>query len=242
MEPASSSVSAPGSLSRLHHPAHKPYKDIKHIAIAILEDNPAEDQRHVGILYKHDSARADVRFLELEWHHRLKAEPPSDPVFWAEPRVPPEKAHVLARFCKLVAEKYGGSSQWKLSYAILYTDGRFDLTTGEFLTRDGRGLTCATFVMAMFKTHEISLVLQDEWPHHREGDKAWHDKIVQCLARRADASHVEAVKNELGCARYRPEEVAAAALAEALPVGFQYAESTGLLIVEHLRQSPPTSG
>src|SRR4051812_23253562 len=173
-----------------------------------MERDPTEDQRHVGILYQHDSSRGEVRFLDLAWHHILRARPPGKSLRWAEPKIPPEKARILARFCKLVAEKYSAASAKKLNYAVRYTDGRFDPSSGEFLTRDGKGLTCATFVMAMFKTYEISLVLQDEWPQHREGDKAWHAKIVQALEEdKVDTVHVEAVRNERGCARYRPEEV-----------------------------------
>jgi len=233
----SPSVSNTGILSRLYKPESKPYRDIEHIAIAIMQVD--EEQRHVGILYKPDGTRGEVRFLHLAWHHDLRVEPPKKSLSWAEPKMPPEKALVLARVCKLVGQKYGRGFGKKLCYAVRYTDGRFDLDSAEFLTRDGRGLTCATFIMAVFKTYEVPLVLQDEWPPDRAGDKAWHDKVVRYLAEgKADESHVEAVRNERGCARYRPEEVAAAALAEVLPVGFQFAETTGVLIVDHLRKDP----
>jgi len=236
-EPAPS-PSNPSSLSQLYKPENKPYRDVEHIAIAIKQVD--EEQRHVGLLYKHDRAQNEVRFLHLAWHHDLRVGPPTKALNWAEPKVPQEKARILARLCKLVGEKYTGAFGKKLCYAVRYTDGRFDPNSGEFLTRDGRGLTCATFVMAMFRTYEVPLVLQDEWPKNREGDNAWHEKIVRGLTEdKADESHIEAVRNESDCARYRPEEVAAAALAEGLPAGFQFAESTGLLIVDHLRKGSP---
>ncbi len=104
------------------------------------------------------------------------------------------------------------------------------------MDEDGRGLTCATFVLAMFASHGIPLLQLSEWPD-REEDRAWQEYIVGVLRKNgADEKHVNAVNEQVkrGCARYRPEEVAAAGAAPDLPVGFAYAEELGKRIVVRL--------
>jgi hypothetical protein len=91
--------------------------------------------------------------------------------------------------------------------------------------------------MAVFASRGVPLLRLDEWPHRPE-DRVWQQKIIDQLRmthhpRMED--HVSAVEKELGCARFRPEEVAAAGTSTELPAGFEYAERVGQKIVDRLR-------
>jgi len=196
--------------------------------------------------------------LHLAWHHELKAGPVGSWYWWIEPTLEPERARPFARLCRLLRRKYVDERR-RISYALRYTDGTFDPESGDFLTSDGIGLTCATFVLAVFASRKVFLIRGEEWLACRDEtraveDGAWHQYVVSNLRelihdkrqRRAAPyevaeleAHIAAVEGEMGCARFRPEEVAAAGIAAELPVGFAHAEPVGRRIVEKLRQRFP---
>jgi hypothetical protein len=149
--------------------------------------------------------------------------------------VEPEIAYVLAKLCRKIADQYARGDR-RLAYALRYGGGTFDPGTGIFMNEAGRGLTCATFVMAVFASRGAPLLHWAEW-QPRDEDRVWQEKVVRALrAYGADEEHVTAVNEEAqrGCARFRPEEVAAAGVCDTLPLGFVEAERVGRLIVERL--------
>lgn len=233
-----SSPRDPG-LSRLRDLTESSLEEITAIALVITAVDT--HQRHVGILYKDpDDASAGARLLDLQGHRILGARPPRFPsrYFWVAPDVEPEVAYVLSALCSRIAERYA-HPQRGIAYALRYAGETFETRAGIFMTESGRGLTCATFVMAVFASHGVPLLQWAEWPE-REEDRLWQEYIVQELhARGVEKEHIDAVKEQAtrGCARYRPEEVAAAGLSDDLPVGFAEAERVGKLIVQRL---PPT--
>jgi hypothetical protein len=103
---------------------------------------------------------------------------------------------------------------------------------------DGLGLTCATFVLAVFASRGIPLVRLDEWQARSE-DVIWQDKIISDLRswRKGDPeveAHAAALQGERGCVRYRPEEVMAAGIASELPIGYEFGEEMGRRIAAKL--------
>jgi len=206
--------------------------------IALVIKAGAGTQRHVGILHKDpDDARASVQLLDLRWHHEVGAQAPRLPsrYLWAVPSVEPEIAYVLAKLCKKIADQYVRGDR-RLAYALKYAGATFDRGAGIFMNEAGRGLTCATFVMAVFASHGAPLLHWAEW-QPREEDRAWQAQVVQALRDcGADEGHVTAVNEEAqqGATRFRPEEVAAAGVCDTLPLGFTEAERIGKFIVERL--------
>jgi|SRR5580704_6915066 hypothetical protein len=231
-------------LARLHDSTERSCDEIVDVALFIKAVDAA--QRHIGILYKDpDDAGAVTRELDLRWHHVLgsRAVRVESSYFWAAPSMEPEIAFVIAKLCARIATRYGERGRG-IAYALRYAGGRFDAGTGVFMSASGRGLTCATFVMAVFASRGIDLLRWAEWPE-REDDRVWQQHIVEHLRRTgAGEEHVEAVNDEAtrGCARFRPEEVAAAGTARALPVGFADAERAGQEIVQRLSPQLPTNG
>lgn len=120
--------------------------------------------------------------------------------------------------CRLISERHGDLG---LPYGLSYQIGRFDPQTAELLLDDGAvGLTCATFVLAVFASCGVRLIDTENWPERPE-DAEWHKAIIAALSRRASPEHIAAVTTETGCARFRPEEVAGASSLEDPPRQFE---------------------
>jgi hypothetical protein len=121
-------------------------------------------------------------------------------------------------------------------YAFSPPNDCFDSVTWEFIFGPTRlGLTCSTFVLAVFHTARLPLVDYSSWPVNRPGDSEWQQRIVSLLKGRAPEAHVEAVSREVGSARFRPEEVAGAATVNPLPASFELAAERGEQILELLQ-------
>ncbi|MEP7125513.1 MAG: hypothetical protein ABJE95_31560 [Byssovorax sp.] len=222
------------ALARLNDPAAVPFETIQSVALAIKA--VSAEQRHIGIVYNNpDDPESGTNLLDLAWHYVLSSAPVESGYLWVTPPIEPELGYVLAGLCKKVADRYA-SPERGIAYALRYDGDGFDINTGEFMDETGHGLTCATFVLAMFASYGIPLLQLMEWPE-REKDREWQEYIVGVLRKKGvDEKHVEAVNEQVkrGCARYRPEEVAAAGAAPSLPIGFAYAEELGERIVERL--------
>ncbi|MEQ8455545.1 MAG: hypothetical protein RLO52_19540 [Sandaracinaceae bacterium] len=113
-----------------------------------------------------------------------------------------------------------------------FGNGSFDRVNGTYVQAGApRGLTCATFVLALFAAYEIDVVDLEEWPPRRE-DAEWQRSILCTLkaqfpgaSDRAYFAHIEA---DIGnCVRVRPEEVAGAASRDTFPADFATAEALG---------------
>ena len=117
----------------------------------------------------------------------------------------------------------------KFPYSLRLDPGsRVDETLGRLITKDGIGLSCVTFVLAMFQSAKIQLVDSSTWPIGRSADLDAQQSLVRLLEGRASAEHVQAVREEVGCTRVRPEEIAATACYLAWPVSFPCAEAPSL--------------
>lgn len=182
------------------------------LAVALCRTGP--DQLHCGLLFAAEDAH---RLLHLAFHHDLRNDRWDDVgsrynYWWFATELSAEVQAVIAATCELIIERYmSEASRTSIPFGVLYRGASFDPGSGELILRGGNGLTCATFVLAMFASREVRLVDLDAWPH-RDEDARWHTSVISLLRTcRADPVHVAAVEAEPRCARYRPEEVAAAA-------------------------------
>jgi hypothetical protein len=176
------------------------------ISISVNDDG----SRHVGLLHSfQDSGR--VEMLDLGWHFILRNEEAEPGTFLVRTNIGVRAQLQIAAYCRLIWRMNGsdsipygfGSTQHALNKAGIYLPGE----TGE-------GLTCATFVLAVFDAKRIPLVEYLTWPSNRPDDHQWQQKIVTLLERPRSAAseeHIEAARKGIGNLRYRPEEVAAAA-------------------------------
>jgi len=178
---------------------------------------------HAGVFYRaEDDPQAHL--LHLAWDRDLRHE--SEQILgasirryvWIAPMLPRELVVNLVEACRSIARRSDNIGQ-ELRYSLRYELGSFDPVTGAYAPRGAeRGLTCATFVLAVFRTVGIDLVDVPLWPARPE-DSEWIDKVVAQL-RDHDPEHADAVASDGLCARFRPTEVSGACLVPPHPVSF----------------------
>jgi len=184
-------------------PVNAPDARLPVLSIAIREVSDA--QRHVGILYAAHGGPHVV--IELHDHHKLTQGEPHPAFYFAASIIDERLLFALAEWVGVV---WNRNSDGKVPYSIRYCGKYFGPDGSLLQTGLGEGLTCATFVLAVFADYGLPLVDTNKWPG-RLSDKKWKETILQVIAKSAPAPHVEAQRPFVsGAARFRPEEVAAA--------------------------------
>lgn len=206
--------------------------EVQHVAVAFrIYDHGT----HVGVIYR--AEQGGPALLHLAWHHRLTSEHPDAGYGWVQPPIHPSRARSLAGLCRLIWKRFNETGV--AYYAFRYAADAFDPTTGDALLGDSiHGLTCSTFVLAVFETFAIRLLDLDQWTSNpREDDRVAQERLLELLRRTgAERAHCEAVEQEIGCVRFRPEEVAGGSSASPLPASFAYAERAGVELIAALMQ------
>ncbi len=222
---------------RVYAAKEKPFEHVGQVGIAVLIDSRT---RHVGVLFRRTiESVGKLELLDLADHHCVQCEPPSVKYTWMDVGIEPERQKLVAQLCELIEEEYilrPNSDRQKIGYAFHYRGETFDPMSGVFVTTDGYGLTCATFVLALFASHGVELLHLASWEPRPE-DTKWQAQVLAIMERRrVDPKHIAFMKSELGCCRFRPQEVAAAGTVDGsfLPLGFREAESRGETIVNEL--------
>ena len=99
-------------------------------------------------------------------------------------------------------------------------------------------------MLAVFLAAGLELVSFEMWSQDRPGDREWQEWVISQLRNgladgRVTQEHIDDVKNQVGAARCRPEEVAGASAAEAHPVSFDQAVALASEVLALLR--PPSA-
>lgn len=204
----------------------RPFRQNGGLAVATVR---AHEDAHSGIFYFDQDDEPKV--LHLAFHHRLECTADWTSwmgAIWAEPPIPKERVDAIGALCDLIARMHTNKG---LAYALRFVNSSFDTRTGALNLGPGcSGLTCSTFVMAVFKSGAVQLLQEEQW-QLREGDKGRQQSLVDMLARfGASTEHVDRVKGEIGCVRFRPTDVGGAAGGVALPVGFEEATQLGEIL------------
>lgn len=192
-----------------------------------------DEQRHIGILYRSPQT-GEVRFLDLAWHFRMRDSAARQGGLVIPSGLDETNARLMAAYCRLVVE---ANDRGEIPYGIAYEGSGFDSRTGIWLFGpDGDGLTCATFVIALFEAQGLPILVRSEWPG-RETDQEWQDQILALLsnAPEVEPEYVERQREKIGAARFRPEEVAAGVESTDPPLTFEAAERRGKELVAELR-------
>lgn len=206
-------------------------------AVVTVELNDDDVTAHVGLLYEADDD-GGRRYLELAWHLRMQDhEVPPPGAFWVEPRFTKHQLADIAVSALLIARR---QREGLIPYAFDPADSRFD-AQGTLQLNKSLGLTCATFVLRVFAHAGIRLMNEPTWDERseerrREDEKAQR-KLVAALRDHPDSSaHAHLVATEVGCTRFRAEEVAAASGMTGHPVAFERAEPAGRRVLALLRE------
>lgn len=189
----------------------KEYEDL--FAFLIGRHDPSQKQQHIGLIYL--SKDNEQKFLHLAWHQHLhNSIPDPEKYFVANFDVEQiEKIH-LATYCALVYEQNKNGISYNFDF-----DGSTFNDQGLFVKQDPySGLTCATFVLQVLSSQAYNLLDIKNWIS-REEDKSWQKKILKSLIQYVPKNYYTnkylsdiLQKIEYGLLRFKPEEVAAAAV------------------------------
>ena len=183
---------------------------------------------HAGLVHWEPGEEPYV--LHLAFHAIVRDEPIGKlalDLFWSELPLDDDGAAAVAGYCRRI-----GKRPPFVRYGIAYEGGTLAEDGTAVLGGSAVGLTCATYVLALLRSFNHDIIVLDTWPP-RADDDPWHAHILKMLigfhCKNKDVlspEHIVAVSRERGCARYRPEEVAAAAGVQ-WPSPFDVAEPRG---------------
>ena len=218
----------------VNDPASRPFDTVQDLGIGIRTLR-GESQLHIGILHKVENGSALL--LHLRHHFDLKNEPPANEFRWLQIELDDINRRLVVSLCRAIAEKARN-----VSFGFTYT-GIYFSDLGEYISQPtGHGLTCATFVMAVFAKLRIPLLILAGWPN-RPDDPVWQAGQANYLRQRFGFLLADAVAAHIGEPRYRPEEVSAGAVSRGRPLDFVTAAAMGDRIKRELlrsyRGSPP---
>lgn len=182
--------------------------DIDMISLAVCGDSR---QRHIGILY-HSPTHNTVKLLHLAWYNKLELNNPTPNFIWMTAKLPATVKITLTAWCDLIYEQNKNGIPYDIGLNVTGFDHK-----GRFIKKDKfSGLTCASFVMQVFKSHSIDLIDISNWST-RTPDRKWQYGMVKNLVKYVPFSRkiifikTKIQEIELGLQRFKPEEVASAA-------------------------------
>ena len=217
-------------------------EEVPYIAVGVCDTG---ENTHTGVV--HRDIDGTVRFLEQGFHELTRNDPVDSSVQGCEgiflygiPDIEADRARNIAGLCRLIAKYLTANNLPGYAYALRFDeDAMFDSVTGRLIMPNGVGLSCSTFVIAVFRSARVRFISFENWPQ-RTGDIPAQKRLVSVLdgwQRRGIVSkqHVDAVRKEIGCVRARPEELAGICMLN-LPGGFPGSEVAGEVVLTMLDQ------
>ncbi|WP_162888067.1 hypothetical protein [Sphingomonas mesophila] len=205
----------------------RPFAEVEHVGVVIR--NTESGFWHAGLLYR--VADQQPRILHLRFHYQLADDQASPPFRWAQLGLDSDNKIVLAELIARIAHR-----DPKIPYSFDSEGIIFDAETGDLATpAAGKGLTCATLIVAVLATYGHRLLDTVTWPI-RGDDQQFFQQIAGIMqANGAAADHVLAVAGN-ALARLRPPEVVGAAITESdtWPVSFAAAEELASQVIADL--------
>ena len=206
--------------------------------IAIIVGKSSPEQLHCGIAFKE---KDKYNALHLAWHfvlrHDISIKSEFKNYIWIQSSIHNMRQNAIGAMCRRIIKR----NQNGIPYGLLYNGGIFTNNGLLTLFEEENGLTCATFVLAVFSSCGINLINLSSWPT-RDEDRIWHNEIIQTLEETSQRSnitteHINNVRNEIGCSRYKPEEVGASSIFNDLPASFSKIGPAGAKLKEILENS-----
>lgn len=188
---------------------------------------------HVGIWY--EDATAHRRALHQAWHCRLLDEGCDEHSFddgsWVIPSLDENEARDLGWAARKVARNRGDG---RVPYGFARRDARFR-DDGSLDLADSSGLNCSALVILVFELASVPLLDEESWSTQRTADREAEDREAEeTLLNALPFYQQEKLQNELGAARVRAEEVAAASGLSGRPVPFERCAPAGAALLERL--------
>jgi hypothetical protein len=212
----------------INKPEDRHFNEVEDLGVAIRTVQ-GQQQLHIGLLYKTEESEALI--LNLRTHLDLRNEAPTDHYRWIQISLDEINRRTLVGLCRLIANKCKS-----IPFGFTY-NGLYFTKAGEYIPHDlGHGLTCSTFVMAVFATYSFPILKVEEWRTRLE-DQGWQTGQVRIIQIRHGNFIAGAVAEHVGEPRFRPEEVTAGAISSDRPLGFNDADALGRRIRTDLLRS-----
>ncbi len=206
-------------------------EELDWLEFAITRTGPT--QRHCALIYRVDEG-GDFCLLHLAWNYRLEVEDLSEEYQWAKVALPSSEKKFVAALCRNIA-----SQNPPIPYGLDAEGFSFDPTTGVLTPGPtGKGCTCATFILKILGARGYTLLVEEEWPEGANIE--WQEHIIRMLENPqgrspAPADVIDAIKRDVGCRRFMPEEVVAAGTSEDWPIAFVRAQQLAAELLCELR-------
>lgn len=191
---------------------------------------------HIGIMFH--SAKDGLQLLHLRFHKDLSVEsfPVTPPVTWV---ASPPNIHIVASKALVGLVRSIAKRRPQIKYGINVEAAKDSISpSGAYkLPKGSDGLTCATFVVEVFRAASLPPLIALETWHATPENKIWGEGVCKLLEHvGADPLHVAEVRANINGLRVRPEEVAAATQfpSKSLPVKFEAAASNGAMVMNAL--------
>jgi len=189
---------------------------------------------HTGILFRFNGV---LIIQDLLWHERLRSSSCRELPHFVMLGLEPEQEHDVRMMCQLIHERQNSGDplkEYQIPYSFRYTNkAHINRATGEVYLVDGLGMSCSTFVLAVFQSVGITLVNIDTWQTRPE-DVTRHEGLVEKMRREipgfsppVPAEHIALVEREKNCMRVRPEEVAATGVYNDHPATYEQLAPAG---------------
>lgn len=184
---------------------------------------------HAGVLHREGTRDAVLHLgwqdtLYDDWHYQR---------LWAAPDAEPERLRSVAGYCRRIWSRFLVAKSFP--YGLGFDDSTFSPDGQLRLGPRAAGLTCATFVLAVFNAVGVRLVDETTWPVRRDDDREW----LETLRRFASPAHFARLEQQIeaGAVRIRPDEVLGAC-AVVPPAGFEAAAAAGGALLPRLPRLP----
>jgi hypothetical protein len=191
------------------------------------------DLRHLGIACS-DTDGSSNQVVHLAWHRDLRNDDLDAHEGWVfVPRIPLARQRQVAALARKVFAVNGQ----QVPYALSAPSECFNAQTGSLLLGPNRrGLTCATFVLAIFHAAGLPLLQYDTWPPADREDLSFQLWVIAELEKhRADPAHIDGVRSEVGGVRFRSLDCATASISDDIPLPFESVRSMAKAIHTYIR-------
>lgn len=141
------------------------FSDINLAAVALLANDIGY---HLGVIYRNNGATT-TKVIHLAWHHRLKDEPTTEVWAWVPSDIDTDRLADAAALCRLIARN---PAKKKAPYGFEFGDSGIDAKGAVFIGGSSVGLTCATFVLALFRRIGIELLDVSTWKQRPDDETA----------------------------------------------------------------------
>jgi hypothetical protein len=194
----------------------------RHVALVYREtgDERGADQQHGGTEQEGAGAQEQQApswvLLHLGWHHQLHHVPWDGEYHWVPfEHIESEVVEVLVDLAVIIGTRPANRT---IPYSVLFLPGPYFDEAGDYIERGvGQGLTCVTFILAVFRRGGMPLIDEATWPEGRRGDAPWVLRIVRnlyswCKRNELNVPVVhffEQIRLRWLLRRFRPEEICA---------------------------------